>query len=70
MKISDITCPACQASYEVAESISVRGNPGRAKCAVCGALIESWEEPKLRAYRLVLPPTTDYPLAAPPSPAH
>ena len=56
MKISDIVCPSCLASYEVAESTSVKGSPGRAECSVCGALLASWQESKLRAYRLTSPP--------------
>jgi uncharacterized Zn finger protein len=58
MKISDIACPSCLASYEVAESVSVKGSPGRAQCTVCGGLLASWQEPKLRAYRLIL--TTEH----------
>jgi hypothetical protein len=56
MKISETICPSCQTLYEVAEAISVKGQPGRQHCSVCGDLIASWQEPKLRAYRLVLPP--------------
>jgi uncharacterized Zn finger protein len=69
MIISDMTCPSCAATYEVAEAISVQGRPGRAFCRVCGALLASWEEPKLRAYRLILPPRHKYsnvPLPPPP----
>jgi hypothetical protein len=69
MRISDVACPSCPASYEVAESISAKGNPGQARCAVCGDLLASWQEPKLRAYRLVLPPEHKYPrIPVPPSP--
>ena len=60
MKISDFTCPSCLASYEVAESLSVKGNPGRAQCSVCGGLLASWQEPRLRAYRLILAPEHKY----------
>ncbi|TMJ54603.1 MAG: hypothetical protein E6G85_04760 [Alphaproteobacteria bacterium] len=60
MKISDTTCPSCQAAYEVAESISAKGSPGRAHCTVCGELLASWQEPRLRAYRLILPPEHKY----------
>jgi len=71
MKISDITCSSCLASYEVAESISVEGSPGRAQCRVCGGLLASWQEPKLRAYRLVLQPQAKYSnVPVPPSPVH
>jgi zinc-ribbon domain len=68
MKISDITCPSCLASYEVAESLSVKGRPGRAQCSVCGELLASWQEPKLKAYRLILPPQHKYPTVPVPPP--
>jgi len=32
MKISDVTCASCRASYEMAETISARGEPGEARC--------------------------------------
>jgi len=54
MKISDVTCLGCGSSYEVAEATSVRGTPGQAKCAMCGELLETWQEPKLKAFRLVM----------------
>jgi hypothetical protein len=55
MKISDFTCASCASIYEVAESSSAEGGPGRAECAVCGKLLESWQDPRLKAYRLVIP---------------
>ena len=71
MKISDISCPSCLASYEVAESILMRGSPGRAQCTICGRLLASWEEPRLRAYRLTLAPDHKYPrIPVPPSPTY
>jgi hypothetical protein len=60
MKISDVSCPSCAASYEVAESISKTGTPGRARCSICGGMLASWQEPKLRVYRLVMPPEHKY----------
>lgn len=69
MKMSDITCSSCLASYEVAESVSATGSPGRAHCTVCGELLASWQEPKLRAYRLILSPELKYSrVPVPPSP--
>src|ERR1019366_5596419 len=69
MRISDFTCAACASVYEVAESLSAEGRPGRDKCVVCGKVLESWQEPKLRAYRLVMPLEYKYkPMPAPPSP--
>jgi uncharacterized Zn finger protein len=69
MRISDLTCPSCGSAYEMAESISVEGSPGRVECSVCGEHLDSWETRKLRAYRLVLSPERKYPYTvAPPSP--
>jgi hypothetical protein len=71
MKISDFTCVSCGSSYQVAEAISVPGRPGQAECGVCGALLESWQEPKMKAYRLVLAPEHKYPrVAVPPPPSY
>jgi hypothetical protein len=71
MKISGITCPSCLASYEVAESTSAEGSPGSARCRVCGGLLASWQEPKLRAYRLILRPEHIYSnVPVPPSPVN
>jgi hypothetical protein len=53
----------------MAESMSAEGNPGRVECSVCGGLLDSWQAPRLRAYRLVLSPERKYRhIAAPPSP--
>jgi hypothetical protein len=69
MKISDIICPSCGSSYEVAESTSVHGNPGRVECAVCAGLLDAWQEPKAKVHRLVLSAARKYPrVPAPPSP--
>jgi uncharacterized Zn finger protein len=69
MRISDLTCPSCASAYEMAESTSMEGSPGRVECNVCGELLDSWETPKLRAYRLVLSPERKYRhIVAPPSP--
>jgi hypothetical protein len=44
--------------------------PTRTECVVCDGLLESWQEPKMKAYRLVLAPEHKYPhIPAPPSPA-
>src|ERR1700682_5226331 len=48
--------------------VSAQGSPGRAECVVCGGLLESWQEPRMKAYRLVLAPEHKYPrIPAPPS---
>jgi predicted Zn finger-like uncharacterized protein len=71
MKISDLTCPSCAASYEVAESMSAKGSPGQVRCTICGAVLASWQDPKLRAYRLILAPEHKYSsVPVPPSPGY
>jgi hypothetical protein len=70
MRISDFTCASCASVYEVAESLSAAGSPGWAECTVCGKLLDSWQHPKLKAYRLVMPLAHKYKrIPAPPSPA-
>jgi predicted Zn finger-like uncharacterized protein len=61
MKISSVTCPHCRAAYEVAESVSAKGNPGHVDCAICGNMLAAWDDAKLRAFRLVVPPEHKYP---------
>jgi hypothetical protein len=69
MRISDLSCPSCGSAYEMAESTSAEGSPGRAECSVCGGLLDSWQAPSLRAYRLVLSPERKYRhIVAPPPP--
>jgi hypothetical protein len=68
MRISDLTCPSCGASYQAAEATSVLGWPGEARCVTCGALLDRWQEPKLKAFRLIIAPEHRYPtLPVPPS---
>jgi hypothetical protein len=54
MKITSITCSCCGAAYEVAEAASVQGSPGEEKCVLCGEVVTQWNEPRLRAVRLVM----------------
>lgn len=69
MKISDITCPSCGSFYEVAESTSAEGSPGRVECAVCDGLLDAWREPRIKVHRLVLSSEHKYQrVPAPPSP--
>jgi hypothetical protein len=69
MKISDIACPSCGSLYLVAESISASAGPGHANCSVCGKLLDSWQQSRMRVYRLELPPELKYPRVEPsPSP--
>ncbi len=70
MKISNLMCTSCKASYEVAEAATVKGTPGRVECIGCGAKLASWLEPKAIVFRLVLPPEQKYlHVPVPPSPA-
>jgi len=55
MKMSDTCCPTCSASYEVAEAITIAGHAGQVRCTVCGGVLASWQEPRFRVYRLVMP---------------
>ncbi|MBA7484261.1 MAG: hypothetical protein DI543_00720 [Bradyrhizobium icense] len=54
MKITGITCSCCGAAYEVAEAASVQGRTGQETCVLCGAVVARWNEPRLRAVRLVM----------------
>ncbi|HEY0852069.1 MAG TPA: hypothetical protein VGD96_19310 [Bradyrhizobium sp.] len=54
----------------MAEAVSVQGNPGQEHCTVCGVVLAQWHEPKLRAFRLVMPAERRYArIPVPPSPA-
>jgi len=55
MRISGTVCPCCAACYEVAEAVTMAGHPGEGRCTLCGAILASWQEPRLRAYRIVMP---------------
>jgi len=53
----------------MAEAVSVQGNPGQEKCALCGGLLAQWHEPRLRAFRLIMPAAHRYArIDVPPSP--
>lgn len=52
MIITDISCE-CGASYRCAESNTLSGAAGEFVCVCCGEILESWSEPRERAYRLV-----------------
>ncbi len=69
MKISDVRCESCGSLYEVAESVSAQGRAGSAECTICGQTMESWQQPRLRAYRLVVSPAHKYPQIPAPPPA-
>jgi len=61
MKISDVTCLKCGASYLGAESSSVKASPGREDCAVCGNALATWSDRHRKSFRLVLSPEHKYP---------
>lgn len=52
MIITDVTCE-CGASYRCAESNTLNGAVGEFVCVCCGEILESWSEPRERAYRLI-----------------
>lgn len=56
MKISDIACRHCGASYQMAESASLGGPAGQQACAICGAVLAAWDEGTLKTFRLTMPP--------------
>jgi uncharacterized Zn finger protein len=60
MKISDITCRDCGASYQIAESVSAKGSAGQAQCALCGGFLAKWDDGTLKAVRLVMSPQHRY----------
>jgi hypothetical protein len=57
MKISDVTCSHCGASYLLAESASVDdSSAGDEACKICSKPLGRWSDGKLRALRLVMSP--------------
>jgi hypothetical protein len=69
MKISDVFCPICEAAYEMAEAVSIQGNPGQVHCALCGNLLASWDGSRLTAFRLTMPVERRYAgVPVPPAP--
>jgi len=60
MKISDITCRDCGASYQMAESTSVSGPSGHHSCAICGSKLAEWDDGTLKAVRLMMSPQHRY----------
>jgi len=61
MRIFDVTCLKCGASYLVAESISVKASLGREDCAVCGNTLATWSDRHRKSFRLVMSPEHKYP---------
>ena len=69
MRLYDVTCSACGAMYEVAESETAVGSPGVQKCSICGVTLASWSNGRLKAFRLEM--STEHRYASvpiPPSP--
>jgi hypothetical protein len=56
MKISDIACRHCGASYQMAESASLDGPAGQHCCAICGDVVAAWDDGTLKTFRLAMPP--------------
>jgi ribosomal protein S27AE len=69
MIISDCVCPSCGSSYLVAESTSSFAGPSHADRVICGERLASWQEPRLKVYRLEMSTKLKYPRIQPsPSP--
>jgi hypothetical protein len=69
MRLYDIACSACGSVYRVAESENAVGLPGLQNCSVCGAVLTSWRDRKLKVFRLEMSPEHRYPrVPVPPSP--
>jgi len=56
MKIFELCCDECGAAYAVAESDREPGAPCDLRCAICGSVFASRQEPKLRVARLLSAP--------------
>ena len=54
-RLYNITCAARGAMYRVAESDTAVGSPGVQNCSVCEAVLTSWCDRKLKAFRLESP---------------
>jgi hypothetical protein len=55
MQILDLTCEACGAAYDVAESTTLEGTPSEFNCAVCGHALVRLDAHRYRVCRLVVP---------------
>ena len=55
MKIVDITCQECGASYQMAESTTAKGRAGEQACTMCGGILAEWPAGGLKVFRLVVP---------------
>jgi tRNA U54 and U55 pseudouridine synthase Pus10 len=70
MRIADLTCPTCNASYEMAEAVTIESPADHENCAVCGETLARWSDYRLKAFRLVIPVERKYAsVAVPPSPS-
>lgn len=65
MIVSDVECK-CGAFYRRAEASSLTGSRGQFFCACCGVLVESWDQPSARVYRLMISPERLYQHPKPP----
>jgi len=70
MRILDVTCPYCDATYQVAVSDQLTGKgPGHFDCQVCAEVADRWDDSKLRVHRLAtLPNNTALRVATKPIP--
>jgi hypothetical protein len=56
MKIFDMECSSCGASYKVAESETMPSAPNFFECTVCSSAIACGDMLKTKVFRLIVPP--------------
>ena len=54
MRIFDLSCDACGAAYDVAESATLEGTPTEFSCVVCGNTLIRLGEHRYRVCRMVV----------------
>jgi transcription elongation factor Elf1 len=46
-------CPYCGALYSVTHSLLSKGESNRAKCVVCLKVMDRWDAPEARTFKLI-----------------
>ena len=60
MRILDLTCDACGAAYNVAESATIDGGASQFSCTICGSDLARLDAGRYRVCRLVMPAEHPY----------
>jgi hypothetical protein len=55
MQIFDLTCDTCGATYDVAESATLDGEPTEFSCRVCGHAMTRLDAHRYRVCRMIVP---------------